>query len=69
MEPHFRVVIDHGLTTQILYRRARSAGDSFAEALRDLAPGGGPGYGRGGSGRLLSVKYPAGLGATDSEVT
>jgi hypothetical protein len=35
--PLLRVVIDRGMTTQTLFVRARSAEDSFAEALRDLA--------------------------------
>lgn len=30
------MVIDRGMTTQTLFVRARSAEDSFAEALRDL---------------------------------
>jgi hypothetical protein len=35
--PLFRLVIDRGMTTQTLFVRARSAEESFAEALQDLA--------------------------------
>ena len=38
----FRVVIDHGLNTEILYRRARSAGDSIDRVLPELERDGVP---------------------------
>jgi hypothetical protein len=34
--PLFQVVIDHGLTTQFLFVRARCSSDSFDVAIREL---------------------------------
>jgi hypothetical protein len=40
--PLFRVFIDHGLTTQILFLRVRSAGDAMDAAFAALARDGIP---------------------------
>jgi hypothetical protein len=53
--PLFRGVIDHGLTTPILYKRARAAGDSFDEALAELERDGIP---RARVSRMFSVEVP-----------
>jgi hypothetical protein len=54
--PLFRVVIDHGLTKQILFLGARSAGDAMDAAIAALARDGVP-YAR--VSRMIANEVPA----------